>query len=379
MFSFLSLITEPLRLLLSLTPFECLFTKTDHFAPHVTAPFEGYYTRIQTSSGSTILLIFSSVFSAISRPHLVHFSLIPPRGSTTPRIVVDKFPRIADSNGHKFPSGFHEFSRVAKGDGVEGTYRVCRNELRYRLELETEEYGRLEIAVDISERKPWTAGDELSTPEGIFSSLVSLLPLHWNVFSTASKASYTIMANGDAVESGVGIAHVEKNWGVSFPAGWTWMQGFSAVEEPHKAHTFVMAGGKIIGQKAFLFGYRSEKLQWSFRPPFTLMPFCFSTPFMKETFDSKKGTASFEVGALLRKLVVEADAPADHTGWLGLHCPLADGHGNTYAYESFEGNIRVKVYQRGWFKWEWKLVEDTTFEGAAVEFGGDYSFKVFKK
>ena len=183
------------------------------------------------------------------------------------------------------------------------------------------------------------------------------------------------------VDAGVGIAHVEKNWGLSFPQGWIWLQAFSKseAESPHKARTFSMAGGKTLGQKAYLLGYRSENLQWSFRPPFTLMPFGFATPFVAETFDSKMGTAHFEVCSLMRKLVVEVESPSDHDGWLGLACPLKDGHGNTSAYETFEGDIRVKAYQRGWGFWGWNLVEDTTFEHAAVEFGGDYSFKVVKK
>lgn len=376
-----SLLFEPLNFLLSFTPLSRFLPKKDHFAPHPNAPFEGYYTRILTTTGSTILLIFSSVFSAIDRPHYVHFSLLPRNGSSQHRIVVDKFPKITDANGHKFPNSIHEFSRVAKGDGVEGTYRICRDEQRYRLELDTVEHGKLEVSIDLTDRKAWIPDDDVSTPEGVFSKLIFLLPLHWNVFSTASSASYSITANGQPLESGTGIAHIEKNWGISFPRGWTWIQGFSGSpvtgEARHKARSFVMAGGKILGQKAFLLGYRSENIEWSFGPPFTLMPFCFQTPLMKEAFDSKRGVARYEVGALWKKLVVEVQAPSDHEGWLGLHCPLADGHVNTYAYESFDGSVRVKAYERA-CSLEWELVEETILDGAAVEFGGDYSFKVSK-
>jgi len=365
-----------LKLIINLTPLARFLPKKDDFAPHPGAPFEGYYTRIVTATGSTILLIFSSVFSAADRPHLVHFSLLPSGGNN--RIVVDKFPRITDVGGFKHPDdGTHEFGRVAKGDGVEGTYKVCRDEQRYRLELDTAE-GKIQLAVDITKRTPWNAGNKLSTPEGIFSALTFLLPLHWNVLSTASSADYDIRHDGVVIEQGTGIAHLEKNWGVSFPTGWTWIQSFSKPLKAEGLRTFCLAGGKIMGQKAYLLGYRSEKIQWSFCPPFTLMPFCFATPFAGETIDSKKGTARFEMASLAKKLVVEVSSPPDHEGWLGLCCPLSDGHGNTCAYETFNGCVRIKAFQWGWSR-GWELVEDTTFEGAAVEFGGDYSFKACQK
>jgi len=370
-----SVLVEPLRLILNLTPLARFLPRQDDFAPHPGAPFEGYYTRIVTASGSTILLIFSSVFSAADCPHLVHFSLLPRDANN--RIVVDKFPRIFGTAGPKHPDdGTHEFGLVAKGDGTEGTYKVCRDEQRYRLELDTAE-GKIQVAVDITKRTPWIGSDKLSTPEGVFSTL-TFLPLHWNVFSTASSTEYSISRDGVTIEEGTGIAHQEKNWGVSFPAGWTWIQSFSKPHRTRGLRTFCLAGGKIMGQKAYLLGYRSEKIQWSFRPPFTLMPFCFVTPFAGETIDSKRGTARFEMATLSKKLLVEVSSPPDHEGWVGLCCPLSDGHRNTFAYETFEGCVRVRAFRRDW-SLAWELVEDTTFEGAAVEFGGDYSFKAPQK
>lgn len=377
-----SLFVEPFHLLVALSPVARLFPKQDHFAPHLQAQFEGYYTRILTSSGATILLVFSSVFSAVDKPHFVHFAYLP-RDRPGSRIVVNKFPRISDCYGIKLPGSIHEFSRVAKGDGVEGTFKIGYQEQRYRVELDTEEYGKLEVSVDLTNRKPWIAGDDVSTPEGIFSELSLLLPLHWNVFSTASSAAYTISQDSKVLESGVGIAHLEKNWGVSFPRGWTWVQGFSnAFTDANDSvnpntHSFVMAGGKTIGQKAYLIGYRSESLQWSFRPPFTMLPFGLRTPFMSENIDSKSGIARLEVCTLFKKLVIEVVAPANHEGWLEMCCPLSNGHGNSLAYETIEGKVTVTAYKRGWC-FGWKFVEETVFNDAAVEFGGDYSFKNIK-
>ena len=449
-----SLITEPLNVLLALMPLALapptrICTRQDHFAPHPDAPFEGYYTRVQTAGGATILLIFSSVFAATDKPHFVHFSYIPHSGSTSgsnqwrqQRIVVNKFPRITDTSGPQHADGgVHEFSRVAKGDGVEGTLRVCRDQQRYRLEFDLDsaqaadvagrggvEATGLVVSVDLTRRRPWHARDELSTPEGALAQLVHLLPLHWNVFSTASTAAYSVTLGDRVLSAGTGIAHMEKNWGASFPRGWTWVQGFSVPTHStpttstysnstssstapeggyHEARTLVMAGGKTLGQKAYLVGYRGGTAggELSYGPPWTLMPFCRETPFVAETHDFSRGTARVRVGSLRHRLVVEVQAPppaavdadaAGHSGqWLGLHCPLADGHARTLAYESFEGSVRVRVYRRS--LWSlllsllspllllvggggrgssgWQLVEETMFDGAAVEFGGDYCVK----
>lgn len=461
-----SLITEPLNVLQALAPPALapptrIRTRQDHFAPHPGAPFEGYYTRIQTAGGATMLLIFSSVFAAAHKPHFVHFSYSPRSASATAttggsqqqhqhqqRIVVDRFPRITDASGPKHAdSGVQEFSRVAKGDGVEGTLRVCRDQQRYRLEFDLDSAhaasvaGRggvgatkLAVSVNLTRRRPWHAQDELSTPEGVLAQLVHLLPLHWNVFSTASTAAYSVTLGGRVLDAGTGIAHMEKNWGASFPCGWTWVQGFSLPpptpttssgssssaapkDSYHKARTFVMAGGKTLGQKAYLVGYRGGAAggELSFGPPWTLMPFCRETPFVAEAHDFARGMARVRVGSLRHRLVVEVQAPppaaaAEHDDqWLGLHCPLADGHTNTFAHESFEGSVRVRVYRRSLWSLlpslllsplsllpslllsllslllltlvgsgggdSWQLVEETVFDGAAVEFGGDYCVK----
>lgn len=366
----ISALFEPIRFLLAATPFvDRLVPARADFAPHSFAPFEGYYTRILTDDGTTILLIFSSVFSAAEKPHFVHFSYLPRDSKDPRRMIVDTYPKITDIPGTTHDNGFQEFSRVAKGDGVEGSYKICRHEQRYRLELDTKEFGFLEIETDLTDRTAWNHGDELSSPEGIFSRLTYLMPLHWNVLSTHSTASFHIKRNGETFSKGTGMGHIEKNWGVSFPTGWTWLQGFSKSGE--KTTTFVMAGGKTMGQKAYLLGYRSEKIDISFAPLWTLMPLGIPTPFARDIVDSKNGRITFDVSSLTQRLVIEAQGPGpDDESWIGLHCPLTEGHGNIWAWESFEGTIKVKAYVRQ--LWGWKLVDETLFDDAAVEFGGEY-------
>lgn len=47
-----------------------------------------------------------------------------------------------------------------------------------------------------------------------------------------------------------------------------------------------------------------------------------------------------------------------------------------FAYETFEASVGVAVWERPWPWAAWVLGETASFEGAALEFGGEYSFLV---
>lgn len=320
----MALLLEPIRFLLSLTPLSRCLPRTDHFAPHPTVPFEGYYTRIVTSTNSTILLILSSVRSAPAKPHFIHFSHIP--AAAPPDLRIDLFPAIVrDIPGTRRPSGFQEF--ICTADAL-GHYHTAEHTQTYSLRLpDPDRHGAVvEVDITLTQRTPWHANDPLSTPEGIFAGLTRLLPLHWNVFSHRSTAHYSIRRDGAVWRSGIGTAHVEKNWGASFPHGWIWfvflpslagslahsltirrMQGFA------ETASFCLAGGQILGQKAFLIAYRSQLHACSFAPPTTLLPFAMSvSPFLAVRHCSRDGTLGIIAYNVFRtvKLVVDAVAPS---------------------------------------------------------------------
>jgi hypothetical protein len=254
-----------------------------------------------------------------------------------------------------------------------GEFSVLSDSQHYDLRLPTP-FGRVNVQITLKDRTPWDGTSPDSSPEGALSNL-RLLPLHWHVLSTNSAATYTIATSDDFHQSGVGSAHVEKNWGASFPVGWTWLQALSATEPNF---TLAAAGGLILSQKAYLIGYSSPNLPQhiSFAPPVSLMPFGFNTPFISEKFDSSRGTFELKVSSWKYRLRICAQGPAHHVGWMPLLCPFADGHGNLLAYETFKAVVVVTVEERvGWGR-RWKVVEKVKMDNAALEFGGEYSFKV---
>ncbi|RPA93764.1 hypothetical protein L873DRAFT_1703968 [Choiromyces venosus 120613-1] len=387
----LTLLTEPISLLLSLLHPRF---KRDHFAPHPTAPFEGYYTRILTPE-ATILLILSSVRKAKHKPHHLHFSYLPhptsPFNGENHRI--DLFPTITDQLLPLTTGSKVQPFRGIVSDGI-GEYTITPEKQTYSLRLP----GGVEVDVQLTERTPWHKGDELSSPEGALAELVHLLPIHWNVFSIDSRAEYRISIPGRRGQqqeeiSGIGRAHIEKNWGVAFPSGWTWVQAFpppltnptttpsesSPPSNQDPGFKLCLAGGQTLFQKAYLLSYTSPTTTLRFTPPFSLLPFTLSTPFCSEEIDSRAGLFKLSVANFTHKIVLTVKGPEMHRGWVGLHCPLSSGHGNVYAYETFEGVIEVCVFKRelgGWWGYKWTEVERRRMGGCALEFGGGYSFKV---
>ncbi|KAG0641006.1 hypothetical protein HOY80DRAFT_883894 [Tuber brumale] len=380
----LSLLKEPILLLLSLLHPRF---KRDHFAPHPTAPFEGYYTRILTPE-ATILLILSSVRKATHKPHYVHFSYLPHPSSPSKgeNLRIDLFPTITDQLLPRTAgSNVQPFRRIVS-DGI-GEYTITPEKQTYSLRLP----GGVEVDVQLMERTPWHRGEELSSPEGAFGELVHLLPIHWHVFSIDSRAEYHIRIPGRAGQEeirGIGKAHIEKNWGVAFPSGWTWVQAFSPPRTPTPskaipshddgAFKLSLAGGQTLFQKAYLLSYTSPTTTLRFKPPFSLLPLTLSTPFCSDEIDSRAGLFKISVANFTHKIVLAVKGPEMHRGWIGLHCPLSGGHGNVFAYESFEGVVEVCVFRRGLGGWgyKWREVERKRMEGCALEFGGGYSFRV---
>ena len=88
-----------------------------------------------------------------------------------------------------------------------------------------------------SPRVPWSPSHpDTAGPEG-WLARTRLLPCHYFVHSFASPATYTLRRPRGTIGAsadGGATAHIERNWGRSFPTGWTWAQAL---------HLPYMAGG----------------------------------------------------------------------------------------------------------------------------------------
>ena len=98
---------------------------------------------------------------------------------------------------------------------------------------------------------------------------------------------------------------------------------------------------------------------------------------MSVQHSSRSGVVDLVVRAPLRMLVIRVEAPVD--SFMGVTCPLKDGHKQDFAFESFCGRTWIEAWQRQW-PWErWQCLEKTelgiTPDGtscSALEFGGEF-------
>ncbi|GJE86715.1 hypothetical protein PsYK624_027960 [Phanerochaete sordida] len=345
----------------------------DHFAPHPYPRFEGYYSRTQLDDGGTLAVIFCWVKNAPKRANLVHVSYTPP-ASASPSTAFkhELYPDQLEITTHqKRPDGQQPFTIHMPGVG---TMNLEGDSVEYTVETSD---PPLSLSLKISKRVPWSAITPLAGPMGVLAVLSRLLPLNWHVFCTSSKATYAFTHAG-RTQRGTGTAHVEKNWGSSFPPGWIWSQAFAG-GAPRTS--LCLAGGAALpGVHAYLVGYRSAARRWDFRPPWALAVWPLPG-FLRVAHDSAAGTFALDVRTPTRRLVVTARAPP--ASFIALACPLAGGHEPSFAYESFVARTHVAAWERRWPWQPWVLVEEgpcgVTAEGtpcAALEFGGVFSHLV---
>lgn len=352
------------------TTFLTSFFNYDHFPPHRFPAFEGYYTRVQLEDGSSLVLIFCTVKDAINRKNFVHLSYSPSHkvpGQLHP-FKYELYPDTCIVTSYPNKSGRpNAITFELHADGI-GSMKVGPDVAEYDVFLPDQ---HLTVALKLTRRAPWSVGQALSSPMGFLVHLSSFLPLNWHVYSIGSHADYSVTYRG-TTRTGIGLAHMEKNWGSSFPRSWLWTQSFGKAGE-----RFCMAGGLALpGVHAYLLGYRSAKCHCDFRPPFT-MSIGFVSPFMSVKHDSLAGVVNIVVQSLRHMLIARVEAPADT--FMGLACPLKDKHEPNFAFESFCGSTRIEVWERRWPWSKWQHIETTelgiTADGtpcSVLEFGGDF-------
>ncbi|EJF56764.1 hypothetical protein DICSQDRAFT_174624 [Dichomitus squalens LYAD-421 SS1] len=401
----------------------------DHYAPHLKRAFNGYYTRVQLADGATLAGIFCWVRKAPERKNLVlvcytpcvRLPTAPPSqapstatlaGSSTGNTTLlgdttSSLPYpCADPRAFKYefyPENFEltvgpmhhpHASFTISAPGV-GHMKVTVNEVEYCISVPDR---NLHVHLTLDAHVPWDPAKPRRGPMGRILHLSSLLPLNWHVRSTASRATYAVAHHGNKVR-GIGLAHVENNWGDSFPTGWIWAQVFDA--QPHVdasgsvyapidsedvagepgedegTRSFAMAGGQaFMGVQAYLVGYHSLKCNWDFRPP-VAMGLGRLSPFMHVRHDSRSGAVEIWLRTWRRCLEVAIEAPPET--FIGMSAPLPKGHEPGFARESFQATVRVKAERWRWPWSQWEVVDEVmlgrTADGlscGALEFGGAF-------
>lgn len=217
---------------------------------------------------------------------------------------------------------------------------------------------------------PW--GTSGLGPEGIIS-LFRAFPLHWFVYSLGSPVEFEAQLPDSIDPSkrkkvvGRGFAHLEKNWGVSFPESYIWMQA----QQIESGKTIALAGGRpfnVAGLKpeAWLVGYRSEFYNNNFAPQNV------GTVFSSQV-DACEGKFTLTSAFLDRKLVVEAQARRDSFG--GISIPKKFGFEPDGSEQSFQTQIVSRLYEVAPFGLGGgteRLLEQTIFKTGALEFGGQF-------
>lgn len=332
----------------------------EHNAPHPSAKFEGYYSKFDLSSGSHIALIICSVPNASTRPHMVSFTYYPKSGKPIfqREHFVDNIESVTtnpDTKAFELRIPGLGYMR-AEGDGTTS------------YSLKAEDWS---FEANSDSHTAWR--QDKSTPEGWMIHLP--LPLHWHVHSLCSPCTFqlSIPSLGDNIppsdHRGRATFHQEKNWANSFPDAHMWVQAWDA----NNSKGVCLAGGKILGQTAYMLGYRSPTLNLDFVPPFSVSYLNIFSPFMSVAMDYPSRTFALSVSNYFYKLDLKAHAPKEY-GWFGLASPFPDGHRHNFCQESFLATIEVSVSERsGWMPWSaWREVRTERFEGASLEFAGGY-------
>ncbi|NBW80706.1 hypothetical protein EBR21_03035, partial [bacterium] len=167
--------------------------------------------------------------------------------------------------------------------------------------------------------------------------------------------------------AGSGFAHIEKNWGVSFPPAYVWMQAFDKARN----RAVAVAGGRplqlgAVKPEAWLVGYRSPSTSIDFAPQ------NLGTVFESKV-DSCAGKFELSSAYLNRRLSISAIAERKSFG--GIAIPRESGFEKDGSEQSFQTRITTRLYEVVPFspsRESDRLLEENIFEGGALEFGSEF-------
>ncbi|KAL2610895.1 hypothetical protein R1flu_022587 [Riccia fluitans] len=212
----------------------------------------------------------------------------------------------------------------------------------------------------------WNADKSEKGPEGWARYLP--IPTHWYVYSLGSKAEYEFSAPGGAlVRKGTAVGHVEKNWGLTFPNGHVWFQGFSENNDAQiiGSAAFFKVGG-VNTPYVLAMGYRSPVVSIDMRTNDVGTIF--------KDIDIRPLEGEFSVKGVKASHTIKIHAKADPwTLCEPILAPMDKVKWECACRETFLAEISVEVYEHSvWgIAGEDKLIDKKTFKYAGLEFGED--------
>ncbi|WVF71080.1 hypothetical protein IAT40_005877 [Kwoniella sp. CBS 6097] len=322
-----------------------------HYAPHSSATFEGYYNRFRLPSGASVCLIVSSVPKAHDRPFMISFTHVSPDGRDWwQKNYWPKKWDVQRGQGDDYEIHWENGHFGYKGDQV--YWALDSDEVHF-------------AAHQPSRGVPWRPHDPSSTPAGVLARFP--LPIQWHVHTVDAEAKFSLDVKdreiNDKDREGTANAHVEKNWAISFPSDYIWMQA------RNKDKGLSIAGGSLIpGIQAYLVGYQGNSFV-SFKPPTSTSILGLSLGLHSE-IDSIQGVIDLDIVGWFTRLRVHGHCDPDT--FFPFAAPLNTGHAPDYTVQSYASEIKVEVYKRSWPWLGWTVVEKETFGDGAMEFGGGF-------
>ena len=169
---------------------------------------------------------------------------------------------------------------------------------------------------------------------------------------------------GGRTQSGSGLAHVEKNWGATFPSRWVWAQGI----DPATGTSFVLAGGDnpivpLMPGGAWMLGVRSPLGAWDYAT-------ARGGQELGVWHDGCRGTITLRADS--PEGLVEMSVAAPRESFSSIKAPRASGF-LPLSEMSFRGDAVLRITPRRNGEAD-ETGEATTFTipASALEFGGTW-------
>ena len=201
---------------------------------------------------------------------------------------------------------------------------------------------------------PWVG------PEGAAAHLPFIWS-HWFIYSIASKVDYSVQTAG-ASTTGQGVAHLEKNYGSSFPTAWMWIH---ALQDGGKSR-LSLAGGPapvdVLHPEVWTVAFATTSLNWLFLPGIKDLT-------VQRVMDPCAGTMQMTLWNPQRRIKVQGST--DPTTFVPIASPSLDGWVRAGVHESYNAHFQVDAYDLDLFGHE-TLRQHVVFDHGVLEFGGTF-------